>query len=657
MAPSAALARAGAAVTAAAAQPGAQQLRVAATAATAALLRGLQQAAAAAESGTAAPAAPPLPDRAAEGGRAAAAEAAAPLRPRCDPCGCGGPAGAQAAAAAEAAPLACATGTPGPWAALLRQAYGGSASSKSGDAGAGGGGAKPGRPGRAPAPPPPPAPASPDSSPDPLAAALSGGGAAARGLRLDLGRGLLGPQAHPAGPAGCAAARQLLCLRPTLWFGLGHQLDPAAAREVVPRNILMIGPTGCGKTEIARRLARLVDAPFIKVEATKFTELGYVGRDVDDIVKDLAEAAMATTRTRLKAALAVRAASSAEERILRDLCGELAETGVYETFRQLYREGALDDRTVELALTPPGAGGGGPEASLLATLERLGLSPPRGGGGGGGRRGGSGGGGGGQKQRMKVRDARQLLVDQEAEKWLSSELVAREAVRSAQEDGIVFIDEIDKIAVRGGVGSGGSVSSEGVQRDLLPILEGSTVSTKYGNVCTDHVLFIASGAFHSAKPSDMLAELQGRLPVRVELKGLTAADFHRILTEPKNNMIAQQRALLATEGVCLSFTDGAVAAVASAAEEANRLLDNIGARRLHTVLERVLADISFSAPEKAAAARAAAAAAEDGGGGGGVAEGGGGGEALPVRVEVTAEDVRSAVGPLLEKVDLSKYML
>eukprot|EP00775_Hariotina_reticulata_P003652 gene3652-3913_t len=300
-------------------------------------------------------------------------------------------------------------------------------------------------------------------------------------------------------------------------------------------------PASCGKTEIARRLAKLVDAPFVKVEATKFTELGFVGRDVDEIVKDLMEAALTLTRARLAEGLREAAAAVVEELLLRELCGPDTSLGSYEAFRPLYRCGALDDRLVE-----------------RAARERA-----------GGRHRGSG------KTKMTIAEARKRLLDVEVERSLSSERVVKEALRAAQEDGIVFVDEIDKI-VDGSRGASGAtssnVSSEGVQRDLLPILEGSVVSTKYGNVSTDHVLFIASGAFHSAKPGDMLAELQ-------------------------------QQVLLATEGVDLSFTEGAIRAIAKAAEQANRLLDNIGARRLHTVLERVLADISFSAPDKVAAAK------------------------------------------------------
>ncbi|GIL59098.1 hypothetical protein Vafri_14052 [Volvox africanus] len=435
------------------------------------------------------------------------------------------------------------------------------------------------------------------------------------------------------------------------------RVEPAAFRdEIMPKNILMVGPTGCGKTEVARRLAKLANAPFVKVEATKYTELGYVGRDVEEIIKDLVEAALVLVRQRAKERLAEHSARRAEAIILRALVGQHASTDTLEMFREMYRRGEMDDTNVEVdaaLLDGSGSGGGGggsgsggkldfgPGGVIL--LDKLFSRPDRpfGGAAPGGGLGGGGGGRGGQgtKKTLKVSEARARLEEAESEKLLSSDQVSREAIRAAEQDGIVFIDEIDKIVEpsSGRVVTGGGVSSEGVQRDLLPIIEGSVVPTKHGNVSTEHVLFICSGAFHTAKPSDMLAELQGRLPIRVELKGLTADDFHRILTEPDNNMIRQQQELLATEGVQLVFTEGAIRAVASLAEQANRLLDNIGARRLHTVLERVLADISFGAPERVAEAQK---------------EG-----KQTYEYVVNEELVHRKLDDLLKKQDLSRYVL
>uniref|UniRef100_A0A7S0R509 AAA+ ATPase domain-containing protein n=1 Tax=Chlamydomonas leiostraca TaxID=1034604 RepID=A0A7S0R509_9CHLO len=367
--------------------------------------------------------------------------------------------------------------------------------------------------------------------------------------------------------------------------------------EITPKNILMIGPTGCGKTEIARRLAKLADAPFIKVEATKYTELGYVGRDVDDIVKDLVEAAIGLVKSRLRERVAAATAEKAEAVILAGLVGEHAGREILDTFRELYRSGALDERQVEVEV-PPGEGKGkglggldGGVMSLESMMRSL--------------NGGQAKGKGAERRKMRVAEARQRLEEAEAERVMSSEAVTREAIRTAEQDGIVFIDEIDKIVnSRNSPWRTGDPSSQGVQRDLLPIIEGSAVQTKHGTVNTDHILFICSGAFHSAKPSDMLAELQGRLPIRVELKALTQDDFYRILTEPQYNLIKQQQMLLATEGVDLHFTDAAVREVARLAEALNRATENIGARRLAAVLERVVESVSFGAPELVKQARA-----------------------------------------------------
>lgn len=420
------------------------------------------------------------------------------------------------------------------------------------------------------------------------------------------------------------------------------QLPVLVRDEVIPKNILMIGPTGCGKTEIARRLAKLVSAPFIKVEATKYTELGYVGRDVEDIVKDLVEASITLVRQRLRQRIATQTAMKAEAMILEALVGEHADKAIFDSFRDLYRKGELDDHMVSLDLPPPGSGGGDPSKGrgginfehgiiMLDTILRSDRAFGGGAGGAGGKRSGQ------EKRKMKVREAKAAIEESEAEKVMQSEVVTKEAIRAAEQDGIVFIDEIDKIVESRGMRIGGSVSSEGVQRDLLPIIEGSVVNTKHGNVSTDHVLFICSGAFHSSKPSDMLAELQGRLPIRVELKGLGADDMYRILTEPDTNMVKQQQALLATEGVDLEFTEGALKAASQAAEDANRLLDNIGARRLHTVLERILSDISFSAPQKAEEAKKE------------------GKERFKYLVDEAK--VAEVMTPLLKKQDLSKYVL
>ncbi|KAL4448003.1 hypothetical protein ABPG75_005222 [Micractinium tetrahymenae] len=404
-----------------------------------------------------------------------------------------------------------------------------------------------------------------------------------------------------------------------------HKVPSPLREEIHPKNLLMIGPTGCGKTEIARRLAKMSGAPFVKVEATKFTEVGFHGRDVDQIIRDLVDNAIIMMRQRLRREMKKAIDEAVEERILTAMVGENALPDTKKGFRDLYREGELDDRPVEIevpsssprAMMGPFGSGDGSLQEMVIRVDKIF---------GGGR-------GRGEKRRMKVSEARPLIEEQEAEKFVNAESVTREAIAAVEQDGIVFIDEIDKIVTSAEHRYGGDASAEGVQRDLLPIIEGSTVSTKHGNVNTDYILFICSGAFHSCKPSDMLAELQGRLPIRVELKGLTADDFHKILTEPESNMIKQQQALLATENVELIFTDAAIREIARVAEEVNTNVDNIGARRLHTILERILEDVSFDAPEKAKASGS------------------------QVTVVIDKEDVLAKIGDLLKKQDLSRYVL
>lgn len=369
-----------------------------------------------------------------------------------------------------------------------------------------------------------------------------------------------------------------------------RHVDDPMREEITPKNILMIGPTGVGKTEISRRLARLAGAPFLKVEATKFTEVGYVGRDVDSIVRDLVEVSMTLVREKRREDVKARAQTAAEARVVDALVGENAGAQTRASFLERLRRGDLDDREIELQLRDTGPAHGfdlsslpGARAGVVNLSDMLGKAF----------------GGPGKKKRLRVKEAYEPLIAEESDKLLDDEAMAREAVALAENDGIVFLDEVDKIARGGAQGArGADVSREGVQRDLLPLIEGATVATRYGPVKTDHVLFIASGAFHLSKPSDLLPELQGRLPIRVELNSLTRDDLRRILTDTEVSLVRQYCALLATEGVTLDFTEDGIDALADAAAAVNEAVENIGARRLATVLETTLEEISYSAADR-----------------------------------------------------------
>ncbi|WCL54643.1 ATP-dependent protease ATPase subunit HslU [Gimibacter soli] len=368
-----------------------------------------------------------------------------------------------------------------------------------------------------------------------------------------------------------------------------QQLEGAMRDEVLPKNILMIGPTGVGKTEISRRLAKLADAPFIKVEATKFTEVGYVGRDVEQIVRDLVEVAILMVRDKKRAEVAAKAELSAEERVLDALVGDGAGEATRQKFRKMLREGELADKEIELDVADTGSGMPTFEIPGMpgASMGMINLSDILGKAMGGART---------TRKKLKVSEAYDVLMGEEADKLVDQEATTREAVATVEQNGIVFLDEIDKICARAEV-RGADVSREGVQRDLLPLIEGTTVATKHGAVKTDHILFIASGAFHIAKPSDLLPELQGRLPIRVELSALSEEDFKRILTEPDYSLIRQYVALMGTEEVNLDFTEDGIAEIARVSAHFNETVENIGARRLHTVLEKVLESVSFEAAD------------------------------------------------------------